>query len=251
MKNIVLIGSGNVATHLGLSLHRKGYNIKQIWSRKLENSEILAKKLNSTSTDSLDNLKNADLYIVAVKDDILESIILQLDNINIIHTSGSMGLEVFGKRFKNHGILYPLQTFNKDIFLDISHTPIFIETNNNSFEKEIINLGSNLSDKVVKMTSIQRKKLHIAAIFACNFTNHMYTIAHSILKESNIDFELLLPIIKQTTNKLNEEDPGKIQTGPAKRKDTEVINNHINNLSDKTIKEIYKLISKSIMNDDK
>ena len=251
MKNIVLIGSGNVATHLGLSLYRKGYKIKQVWSRRLENSEVLAKKLNSTATDSLNKLKNADLYIVAVKDDILESIILQLDNINIIHTSGSMGLEVFGERFINHGILYPLQTFNKHIFLDISSTPIFIETNNKYFEKDIIDLGSNLSDKVMKMNSIQRKQLHIAAIFACNFTNHMYTIAHSILKESNIEFDLLLPIIKQTINKLNAEEPSKIQTGPAKRKDTEIINNHINNLSDKTIKEIYKLISKSIMNDDK
>jgi len=251
MKNIVLIGSGNVATHLGLSLYRKGYKIKQVWSRKLKNSKILAKKLNSTSTDSLHNLKNADLYIVAVKDDILKSIILKLDNINIIHTSGSMGLEVFGERFKNHGILYPLQTFNKNIFLDISSTPIFIETNNDSFEKEITDIGRNLSKTVLKMTSIERKQLHIAAVFACNFTNHMYTIAHSILKESNIDFKLLLPIIKQTSNKLNEEEPSKIQTGPAKRKDKKVIENHITNLSEKTTKEIYRLISKSIMKDDK
>ena len=120
MKNIVLIGSGNVATHLGSSLVNNGYNIKQVWSKQLKNADILSKKLDSTSTDDLNNLKNADLYIVAVKDDALGSVIKQLNLNNIIHTSGSIGLEVFNKKFENYGVFYPLQTFNKEVSLDFS-----------------------------------------------------------------------------------------------------------------------------------
>jgi predicted short-subunit dehydrogenase-like oxidoreductase (DUF2520 family) len=247
MKNIVLVGSGNVATHLGLSLVNKGYAIKQIWSKKLKNANILAKKLNSTSTDTLNNIKNADLYIVAVRDDALQSVIQQLNVNNIIHTSGSIGLEVFDNKFKNYGVFYPLQTFNKEVGLDFSKTPICIEANNEFFENKLMNIGNDLSEKVVKMSSKQRKQLHIAAVFACNFTNHMFTIADTILAKSDIDFKLLLPLINQTVKNLTENKPCQVQTGPAKRKDKKIIQNHINNLSDKKTKELYKLISDSIM----
>ena len=247
MKNIVLIGSGNVATHLGLSLLNQGYKIKQVWSKQLKNANILAKKLNSSSTNCLNSLKDADLYILAIKDDALSSVIEQLNINNVIHTSGSTGLEVFKPKCKNYGILYPLQTFNKEISLDLSKTPICIEANNELFENELLNLGNNLSKKTLIISSEQRKKLHIAAVFACNFTNHMFTIAETILAKSNIDFKLLLPLINQTTKKLNNEKASKLQTGPAIRKDKEIIENHIKNLSDKNIKEIYRLISKSII----
>ena len=109
-------------------------------------------KLNSTSTDELKNLKNADLYIVAVKDDSLEAVIQQIKVNNIVHTSGSIGLEVFDNKCKNYGVLYPLQTFNKEVSLDFSKTPICIEANNEIFEKELLNIGNNLSKKVVKMS---------------------------------------------------------------------------------------------------
>ena len=247
MKNIVLIGSGNVATHLGLSLIKKGYNIKQVWSKKLKNATILSTKLNSSATDSLDNLKDADLYILAIKDDALESIILKLKNINIVHTSGSTSLRVFNNRFINCGIIYPLQTFNKSITLDISKTPICIEANNNLFEDELLKIGHALSEKAVIMNSDERKKLHVAAVFSCNFTNHMFAIANTILANSNIDFKLLLPIINQTVKKLNKNKPSEIQTGPAQRKDKKIIKDHVNSIKDKRIKEIYELISKSIM----
>ena len=247
MKSIVLIGSGNVATHLGLSLVNEGYNIKQVWSKRLKNADILARKLESSSTNDLNNLKNADLYIVAVKDDALKSVIQQLNVINIIHTSGSIGLEVFNNKFINCGVIYPLQTFNKDLTLDLSKAPIFIEANNELFRNELMNIGNKLSKKVVLMNSEQRKQLHIAAIFACNFTNHMFVIADTILTKSNIDFKLLLPIINQTIIKLNTNKPSQVQTGPAKRKDKEMIQNHINNISDNKIKEIYSLISDSII----
>jgi predicted short-subunit dehydrogenase-like oxidoreductase (DUF2520 family) len=247
MKNIALIGSGNVATHLGLSLVDKGYTITQVWSKKLENADILAKKLNSTATNYLKNIKKADLYIVAVKDDSLESIIGQLNVNNIVHTSGSIGLEVFENKFENYGVFYPLQTFNKDMILEFQTIPICIEANNEIFNNKLLDIGDDLSKRAVIMSSEQRKQLHIAAIFACNFTNHMFTIANTILTKSNIDFKLLLPIIKQTVIKINNNKPSVVQTGPAKRQDKKIIQSHIENLSDKKIKEIYKLISESIM----
>ncbi len=250
MKNIILVGSGNVATHLGISLLRQGYKIKQVWSNQLKNAEILAKKLNSTATNKIDSLKTADLYIICVKDDILENIIQQLNNINIVHTSGSAELEIFKNRFQNYGVLYPLQTFKKEISLDLSNTPICIEASNPIFNKKLVDIATKLSNDVIVMDSEQRKQLHIAAVFACNFTNHMFGIANNILNKSNLDFKLLLPIIKQSIKKLDQHQPRDIQTGPAKRKDKKIIQKHINNIKDCKTKEIYKLISASIMKEN-
>ena len=250
MKNIILVGSGNVATHLGISLLKQGYKIKQVWSNQLKNAEILAKKLNSTATNKIDSLQSADLYIISVKDDILENIIQQLNNVNIVHTSGSAELEIFKNRFQNYGVLYPLQTFKKEISLDLSNTPICIEASNPVFNKKLVDIATKLSNDIMVMDSEQRKQLHIAAVFACNFTNHMFGIANNILNKSNLDFKLLLPIIKQSIKKLDQYQPCDIQTGPAKRKDKKIIQKNINNIKDSKTKQIYKLISASIMNEN-
>ena len=143
MKKITLIGSGNVATHLGLSLLKRRYNIQQVFSRKIKNADLLAKKLNSKPFSDLNNLDNSDLIIVAVNDDAIKSVLRQLNTENIIHTSGSVGLENFNRKFKNFGILYPLQTFNKDVSLDLSKTPICIEASNKKFEKEFFSVSNN------------------------------------------------------------------------------------------------------------
>ena len=250
MKKIILIGSGNVATHLGLSLFNKGYNIKQVWSKHLTNAKLLASKLNSTATNNLKNLEEADLYIVSVKDNVLELTIKQLKVKNIVHTSGTIGLEIFNSKIKNYGVFYPLQTFNKKVNLDFTKTPICIESKNKSFEKELLNIGNKISEKVLLMSSDQRKQLHIAAVFACNFTNHMFSISYSILAKSNIDFKLLLPIINQTVMKIKHTNPIETQTGPAKRKDKNIIESHINNISENETREIYKLITESIMKEN-
>jgi predicted short-subunit dehydrogenase-like oxidoreductase (DUF2520 family) len=236
-----------VASHLGLYLLKKGYNIKQVWSRQLIHAEILAEKLNSLATDDLCNIKNADLYIVSVKDDVLSSVIQQLEVNNIVHTSGAIGLEVFNNRSENYGVLYPLQTFNKNVNLDLSKTPMCIEANNKLFKNQLMNIGDDLSNQVIAINSQKRKQLHIAAVFACNFTNHMFSIAASILAKSDINFKLLLPIINQTVKKLNQNKPSQVQTGPAKRKDKKIMQSHINNISSKETKEIYKLMSNAIM----
>jgi predicted short-subunit dehydrogenase-like oxidoreductase (DUF2520 family) len=247
MKNIILIGSGNVATHLGTSLKKRGFNIVQVWSKHIKNAEILANKLNCDCTSSLNQLKKADLYILAVKDDVISKILSNLQNIAIVHTSGSVSMDVFDNNFTNHGVFYPLQTFSRNLELDFSDIPICIEASNSEFENKIINLGKQLSENVVKMNSEQRKQLHIAAVFACNFSNHMYTISDEILSKSNIDFKLLLPLINQTVRKLENNKPSNVQTGPAKRDDKKVINAHLENIEDETTKEVYQLISNAII----
>ena len=252
MKNITLIGSGNVATHLGLSLIKKGFKIKQVWSRTRDNAEILAKKLDSSATDSINNLENTDLYILAVKDDCLESIIQQLDQeTNIIHVSGSINIEMFNNKFKHYGVFYPLQTFNKEVTIDFSAIPIFIEANTSKFQNQLLNMGNKLSNTVVIMNSEKRRKLHVSAVFACNFTTHMFSIADAILHKENIDFQLLLPLINQTVKKLNQSSPAELQTGPAIRKDRKLIKEHINSITDKETQDLYKLISNSIMKKNK
>ena len=250
MKNIILIGSGNVATHLGIALKERGYNIVQVYSNQVNNAKILANKLDCNFTDSIDRLLNADLYILAVKDDVTHQLLNKIPDIRIVHTSGSLGMEVFENKFTDYGVLYPLQTFNRNINIDFTNIPLCIEANNTKFENNLIKIGNQLSEKVVIMNSEQRKQLHIAAVFACNFSNHMFSIADTILSKSDIEFKLLLPLIKQTVSNLTDKKPTDVQTGPAKRNDKEVIDSHLNKITDQTVKEIYRLISNSIIKDN-
>ena len=248
MKNIILIGSGNVATHLGTALKKRGFNIVQVWSKRITNARMLASILNCDYTNSLNQLKKADLYILAIKDDAISKILSNLQNIAVVHTAGSVSLEIFNNNFVNHGVFYPLQAFSKNLDLDFSEIPICIEASNSEFENKLINLGKQLSGNIIKMNSEQRKQLHISAVFACNFSNHMYTISDEILSKSNIKFKLLLPLINQTVKKLEDNKPSDAQTGPAKRDDKKVINAHLENMEDEITKEIYQLISNAIIN---
>ena len=247
MKKIILIGSGNVATQLGLSLKENGFSIIQVWSKNIKNAKILANKINCEFTDSINKLKKADLFIVSIKDDEIENIVSKLNDIKIVHTSGTTSIRVFQKKFTHCGVFYPLQTFDKNIKIDFKKIPICIEASSKSFEKDILKLGNQISNNVILMDSITRKKLHIAAVFACNFSNHMYTLADKILAESKIKFDILIPLIEETVRKIKVHKPEKIQTGPAIRKDKDVLNNHIKMIKDKNRKLIYKLISESII----
>ena len=245
MKNIILIGSGNVATHLGINLKTNNFNIVQVISSTLKNAETLATKLDSDFSNNISDLKKADLIIVAVSDNEIENVANQIINTPIVHTSGSVGLEVF-KNNNHAGVFYPLQTFNKEIDITFSKIPLCIEANNAEFEKELFKIGKSLSKSVVKMNSEQRKQLHIAAVFACNFTNHMFSIADDILQKSNIDFNLLHPLIRQTIKKIEKHSPKNVQTGPAKRNDKKIIESHLQSL-EKNQQELYKIITNSII----
>jgi len=247
MKNIILVGSGNVATYLGIALQNCNYNIVQVYSRSIENAKKLAQKLNTNFTNDLTQLKSTDLIIVSVNDDAISTVLSKLKNTAIVHTSGSVRMDVFEPNFSDFGVFYPLQTFNKEIELAISETPFCIEGNSKAFEKELIEIAKNLSSNVITMNSVQRKQLHIAAVFACNFSNHMYSIADDLLAKKNIDFSILLPLIRQTVQKLEANSPKEVQTGPAKRKDLQTIKNQINLLEDDDLRNIYKLITNQIL----
>ena len=247
MKNIILVGSGNVATHLGIALQNCNYKIVQVYSRSIENAKKLAQKLNADFTNDLTKLKSTDLIIVSVNDDAISTVLSKLENTAIAHTSGSVGMDIFEPNFSDFGVFYPLQTFNKDIELIISEVPFCIEGNSKAFEKELIAIAKNLSSNVTTMNSAQRKQLHIAAIFACNFSNQMFSIADDLLTEKDIDFKILLPLIKQTIANLNTNRPKVVQTGPAKRKDIKIIQEHINLIQQEDIKELYQKISNSII----
>ena len=247
MKNIILVGSGNVATHLGIALKNSNYCIVQVYSRSIENAKKLANKLNTEFTNDLTQLKSADLIIVSVNDDAISNVLSQIKDTAIVHTSGSIGLNVFKGNFSNFGVFYPLQTFNKEVDLDTSEIPFCIEGSSLVFEKQLIKIAKKLSVNVVTMNYEQRKQLHIAAVFACNFSNQMFSIAEDLLKEKNLDFEILLPLIKQTISKLENNKPKTVQTGPAKRNDTNVIEQHINGIQKQEIKDLYQKISSNII----
>ena len=247
MKNIILLGSGNVATHLGIALKNSNYTIVQVYSKIIENAKVLANKLDTQFTNNLSKLKSTDLIIVCINDDAILSVLSQIKNTAIVHTSGSIGLDVFKQKFTNYGVFYPLQTFNKEVDINISEIPFCIEGNSLEFEKQLIKIAKTLSNNVVKMNSQQRKQLHIAAVFACNFSNHMYSIADDLLAKKNIDFKILLPLIRKTNANLENYRPKEVQTGPAKRKDTAIIQEHIATIKENKIKELYHRISDNII----
>ena len=247
MKNIILIGSGNVATHLGIALKNSNYRIVQVYSKSIENAKVLANKLDAHFTNDLTKLKSADLIIVSINDDAILSVFSQIKNTAIVHTSGSVELDILKGKFTDYGVFYPLQTFNKEVDINISEIPFCIEGNSLEFEKKLIVIAKTLSNNVVKMNSQQRKKLHIAAVFACNFSNHMYSIADNLLTKNNIDFKILLPLIRKTIANLESNSPKDVQTGPAKRKDANIIQEHIATIKENEIKELYQKISANII----
>jgi predicted short-subunit dehydrogenase-like oxidoreductase (DUF2520 family) len=248
---VVVLGSGNLATQLSLSLHAKGVNIIQIYSHTKENAFILANKINTSFTDKLEQINlDADLYIYALSDRILDSTLLKFPlpaNAIHIHTAGSIPITVFEGLALKYGIFYPLQTFSKQRDIDFSQIPICIEANSKVTENELINLACLLNSKTYLINSEQRKKLHLAAVFACNFSNYMYDLASTILNESGISFEIIEPLIAETASKIKSLSPYNAQTGPALRNDEITMEKHLDLLkNDAELSEIYKLLSKNI-----
>lgn len=251
--SIVLIGAGNVATHLGKALEKSGNKILQVYSYTNQSARVLANKINADFTCNLNELNlNADIYIVSVKDDAVYSIISQikLKKAIIFHTSGSLPLSVFEAHFKHFGVFYPLQTFSKSKKLDFNKVPICIEANTPETLKVLRILGEQVSKQVISIDSNQRKKLHLAAVFACNFSNYMYAVADDILNENNMSLDILKPLIIETAQKIKENSPRKMQTGPAIRNDVNVMETHLKLLENHPeYQSVYALLSKLISKD--
>jgi predicted short-subunit dehydrogenase-like oxidoreductase (DUF2520 family) len=252
---IVLIGSGNVATHFAFALQKKGHEIVQIFSKNKANANVLSIKTNAQATNQLSNLQdNADLYIISVSDKAIAGILSSVDfsTKKVVHTAGSIPLSIFPENIKNAGVFYPFQTFSKDREIDFSQVPLCIEANNPDFEEFLIHLAKQLSTNVQLIDSEKRKYLHLSGVFACNFVNHLYVIAGNILNQQNIDSKIILPLIKETAAKVEKLTPLQAQTGPAVRNDTESLKKHIDLLtSTPEYQEIYKWFSEQIYKNQK
>lgn len=250
IKTVSILGSGNVATHLANVLYSKGVEINQIYSRNIKRAKTLANKVRAGYTTDLAGVKdNSDLYIIAVPDDAIMDVAKQLtvNNKIVVHTSGSVGVDVLENTSKNYGSFYPLQTFTKEREVSFQEIPMCIEGSTKKTENELTSLALSLSNNVNKIDSIQRKKLHLAAVFACNFANYMQVIAEDLCVENGVSFDLLKPLIKETFEKGIDGSPNDNQTGPAKRGDSKIMNQHAELLTNsKELKDIYRLISDQI-----
>lgn len=248
--NFCFLGAGNLATHLAADFQNNGYEISQIYSRSEESSRDLAQKLETSFTTSTSEIdKNADVYVVALKDSAFDEVLSQIDFQNklLVHCSGTMSLSVLKKYSENIGVFYPLQTFSKARVVNFRSIPVFIEANSKKNENLLVKIAQEVSDSVNIIDSEKRKYLHIAAVFACNFVNHFYTIASELLKSKELPFAVLNPLILETALKVQQMDPEEAQTGPAVRFDEQIISTHLNELRDfKNYAELYNSISKSI-----
>ena len=253
--NIVFIGSGNVATQMAPALKENGHDILCVYSRSIKNAKALSTILGCNYCNKVQDIpSNADLYIVTLQDDFIEKIINQLNfqPACIVHTSGSKPLDIFPKRFMNTGVIYPLQTFTKNRKTNWATLPIFIEGNNSKSRAVLSKVAHSLSKNVQKANSLKRQQMHLAAVFANNFVNHLYSLSSELLKNEKISFDVLKPIILETTERILSADPAKIQTGPAKRKDFTTIKKHLNLLkADKNKLKVYKTITESIIHTTK
>tara|TARA_B100000902_G_C27135441_1_gene825787 strand:- start:181 stop:942 length:762 start_codon:yes stop_codon:yes gene_type:complete len=247
IKKISIIGSGNVATRLSKEFLKHKIQIVQIISRNKKNGQSLADRVQASFTTNINNLQLTDLAIICVNDDSIKDIAKKIPtNQPAVHTSGFTNIKILKKQ-ENYGVIYPLQSLNKDIDINFQEIPICIESNNMIFKKKIKNLCLKLSINVVYLNSTERQHIHLAAVITSNFSNFLYLIAQKHLHQNNIDFTLLLPLIIHTAKKTKNQNPFTNQTGPAKRGDKKVIKKHLEILNNKDHRKIYKLLSKNIL----
>ncbi|QOD61561.1 DUF2520 domain-containing protein [Polaribacter haliotis] len=229
MISVVIVGNGNVATHLVNAF-----------------SKVDAIKATQINSRDLSNIPKADLTIIAVSDDAIAEVSSKIENSFVVHTSGSFSIENL-KNTSNKGVFYMLQTFSKDKKVNFAEIPFCLETENGSDYKLLETVAKSIGKKIYNVNSEQRKALHVAAVFVNNFTNQMYKIGNDICDEHKVPFEILQPLIQETALKIETLSPKKAQTGPAIRNDKKTIKNHLE-LLHKEQQKIYKLITKSIQN---
>lgn len=236
MKRIAVIGAGNVASSLVPALEAlDGVSVVQNWTRR--SGEPLT--------------SDADIYIMAVSDDAIAPLADRFARLNPgalwLHTSGSVGMDALAPLGRRHGVFYPLQTFTRDRRLDFGDIPLFIEGSDPSVAGEMKELAARLSRRVYDADSSTRRAMHVAAVFACNFANHLWSVADGLLRERSLSFDILGPLLGETLTKALESSPAEGQTGPARRGDSRVMGEHIASLPP-DLAEIYRVISRHIIN---
>lgn len=230
--NIVIIGQGNVASNLHHAFTKKGVACQMVSSRK-----------------GLCEVPNANVYIYAVRDEALAAVAAQVkgkEKSLHLHTSGSMPISVFGLDKPHAGVFYPFQTFSKARLIeDFSTVPVFFEARGIDDISAVYSLALTITSRVYETTQHDRERLHVAGVFACNFTNLMYNLAADLLSSTHIPFKALLPLIEETAAKVHSLHPSDAQTGPARRGDVNVMEHHMSLLNDEQ-KQVYQLLSKAI-----
>ena len=258
--NIALIGAGNLAAHLGPALQAAGHHVVQVYSRTAGSATALAARLGCGWTTEVAGITaRAELYVFSVRDAVLgelaERVFSSLENLGggvgerregpgalFVHTAGSMPVDVLPA--PRRGVLYPMQTFSKQRPLRFSEIPVFVESPTD--EAMLLELASQLSERPSVLDGERRRRLHLAAVFACNFANHVYDLSSRILEEVGLPFEVMLPLIDETARKVHDLPPRLAQTGPAVRYDQNVMRRHLELLGEGVEREIYELLSRSI-----
>ena len=242
---IVLIGSGNVAFHLAKAFTEAQIPISQIFGRNTTELQKISEQFSIPF--STESLVDADLYIISVSDSSIAEVssLIQNENALVAHTSGSVSREALSGNYRK-SVFYPLQTFSKSKNLDYSKIPFFIDAENENDEEILKNLASKISKNVMLANDEKRKYIHLTAVFACNFVNHLYARAKEISDSQGIPFDYFLPLIDETTQKIHELEPKLAQTGPAIRNDEKVLKLHESLLTDEEKLKIYKTLNESI-----
>jgi predicted short-subunit dehydrogenase-like oxidoreductase (DUF2520 family) len=249
---IALIGAGRVASCMGPRLRQAGHTVTGVYSRTLANAEQLAKVVGAPAFDSLESVPEADVYLVMLSDDALvqlaPTIVKGREKALFLHTAGSVPMDLWKEAgAQRYGVLYAMQTFSKGADIDWPEVPVFVEGCNPDELRIVASLASALSGKVTELSSEGRKKLHVAAVFTCNFSNHMYAIAQKLLATEGVPFSVMLPLVRETARKVETMSPEDAQTGPAIRGDRKVMDQHLKLLKEyPEYAELYRLISTDI-----
>jgi predicted short-subunit dehydrogenase-like oxidoreductase (DUF2520 family) len=246
MLKVVVIGSGNVAQHL-IQVFKKTEEAMLVQAFARTAAHLLHLLLPQQIATSYNQLAEADIYIIAVTDDAIAQVssALPFTNRLVVHTSGSVGLSQLNNT-NRRGVFYPLQTFSKNKPVDFNKVPLCLESEFEDDYKILEQLALSISSSIYKISSQQRQALHVAAVFAGNFANHMYALADNICAENNIPFKILHPLIQEVAAKVQDLAPQQAQTGPAVRNDRDTIARHLDFLKDENQKEIYSLLTNSI-----
>lgn len=249
----VLLGSGNVATWIACRLrHSAEFAVTQVYSPNIAHARQLADKVGAKAIDNLENLDpHGSLYLFSLRDDVYTAVLSQLPfRLPLaLHTSGSVTCDIFARHADACGVLYPLQTFTKSRIPKSIRVPVIIENNALKDSAAMVDrLAHTLSHTIYYLNAEQRFVLHIAAVFACNFSNAMYHIAERLLQSEFMNLDILKPLLQQTLEKLDYLSPSEAQTGPARRHDRLIMQKHLDALTDEQLKQIYRLMSRYIEN---
>ncbi len=254
MQRIVLIGAGRVASQLGPALRNEGVSIEQVVARTRPDTLAGTCTAQALAIDELSGLiVDADLYLLAVSDGAIRQVSRQLAAYlpvyaRLVHTSGATPLHELSDHFHHRGVFYPLQTFSDHRTVDFREIPFCIEASTTTYEEDLLAFAKKLSSNVHLINGEEREVLHVAAVFANNFTNHLYAISQEILDQHQLPFDLLRPLIRETASKVQEQSPRDAQTGPSRRGDQATLDRHLAFLRKHhpEILDLYEQVSKSI-----